>query len=312
MNIAIIGRTHILLETAKLLEKEGHQIKLVVTAREAPEYKASVADFRKFAKQIGAHFIKTQNINKEIAVLTKKNQIFNIEIGLSMNYPNVISQEIIDLFPLGILNAHLGNLPRYRGNATINWAIIAREPKMALCLQYMIGGELDSGDIVARQYKKITLKTKVTEFYDWMEEKMPTMVKETLAKLAKNPKYILEKQSTNPKDILRCYPRIPKDSKIDWKKSNIDILTLINASAEPFSGAYTFYNGQKIIIWDAELFFDEENYLAVPGQIAKINKKEGHLVVICGNGKIKITEIQIDNYRGIPSQRIKSIRKRFE
>jgi len=312
MNVAIIGRTHILLETAKLLEKEGHKIKLVVTAKEAPEYKVSVADYRKFARQIDAHFIETQNINKEIEFLTKKIRIFNIQIGLSMNYTNVIYQEIIDLFPLGILNAHMGNLPRYRGNATINWAIIAREPKMALCIHYMTGGELDSGDIVARAYKKITLKTKVTEFYDWMEEKIPIMFKDTLAILAKNPKYILEKQSTNPKDILRCYPRIPKDSQIDWKKSNVDILALVNASAEPFQGAYTFYNGQKIIIWDAELFFDEENYLAVPGQIADINKKGGHIVVICGKGKIKITEIQIGDYRGIPSRQIKSIRKRFE
>ena len=311
MNIAIIGRTHILLETAKHLEKAGYKIKLVITAKEAPEYKASVFDYRKFARKKEAYFIEAQNINKKVKILSKKIKKFDIQIGLSMNYISVISQEIIDLFPLGILNAHLGNLPKYRGNATINWAIINREPKMALCIHRMMGGELDSGDIITRAYKNITLDTKVTEFYHWMEEKMPVLFKDALIKLAKNPKYILEKQSRNPKDISRCYPRIPEDSRIDWRKNNVDILTLINASAEPFQGAYTFYDGKKIIIWDAELYFDKEKYLAMPGQIAEINKTDGYIIVICGQGKLKIKEIQIDNYRGIPSLKINSIRKRF-
>lgn len=311
MNIAIIGRTHILLSAAKHLREAGHKVKLIITAKEAPEYQASVLDYQKFAKKISAYFMETPKINEKIKDISKVVKKHDIQIGLSMNYVNVISQEIIDLFPLGILNAHLGDLPKYRGNATINWAIINREPKLALCVHRMVGGELDSGDIITRAYKNIALDTKVTEFYLWMEEKTPILFEDALVKLNKNPKYFLEKQSKKPSDILRCYPRIPADSQIDWQKNNVDILALINASTEPFQGAYTFYDDQKIIIWDAELYLDKEKYLAIPGQIAKIDQTDSSIILICGQGKLKIKEIQIDNYRGAPSPKIKSIRKRF-
>ena len=132
----------------------------------------------------------------------------------------------------------------------------------------------------------------------------------SVIKLQKDSSYVLEIQSKDAKDALRCYPRIPEDGKINWNKSSIEILRLINASNKPYGGAYCFYEDKKLIIWDAELFEDDEIYLSEVGQVANI-EKDGSIVVISGNGKLKIKEIEYDNFIGNPSEKIKSIRKRL-
>jgi methionyl-tRNA formyltransferase len=307
MRVAVIGRTEILYNTAELLLKNGYDIPLIITAKEAPEYTKTAKDFEELAKRIGAKFIYTTRPNDHIKEIIN----CSCNIGISINFPTIITQNVIDIFPLGILNAHGGDLPRYRGNACQAWAILNGEKRIGLCIHKMVGGELDSGDIIEREYLEIDINTKITKIYEWMSERIPYMFLNAIKKLEKNPTYILEKQSQDPKDALRCYPRIPDDGRIDWKKSNIEILRLINAHNKPYSGAFCFYEGKKLIIWDAELFEDEEIYLAVPGQVASV-EKDGSIIVITGNGKLKIKEIEYDGFIGKPAEKIKSIRRRLE
>ncbi len=309
MRVAIIGRTEILYETALKLLKNKYELPLIITAKEAPEYTKSVSDFEKLANETNATFINTAQINKPETIYKIKSS-GAIDIGISMNYVNVISQEVINLFRLGILNAHSGDLPRYRGNACQAWAIINGEEKIGLCVHKMVGGELDSGDIIVKDYFPININTKIGETHKWMASRIPHMFFDALRKLEENPNYILEVQSKNPQDALRCYPRIPGDGKICWQNSNTEILRLINASSEPYAGAFCDYDGQKVTIWNAELYEHDEAYLAVSGQISQINS-DGSITVICGRGKLKIKEIEINKIRIVPSQMIKSIRKRF-
>jgi methionyl-tRNA formyltransferase len=313
MKIAIIGRTEILYNTAELLLEKGYIIPLIITSKEAPEYTKTAKDFEKLAKKIGAKFLYAPKFtDKEIKVLKEVVNNYNDEwIGISVNYTGVIQQEVIDIFDLGILNAHGGDLPRYRGNACQAWAILNGEENIGLCIHKMVGGELDSGDIIERDYLSIDINTKITEVLKWMDQRIPQMFLNALNKLEKNNNYILEKQSTNPKDALRCYPRVPEDGWINWQDSNEKILRLINASNKPYAGAYCFYEDKKFIIWDAELYEDNENYCAIEGQIAEI-RYDGSIVVITGKGKLKINEIECDNFIGQPSKIIKSIRRRLK
>jgi methionyl-tRNA formyltransferase len=315
MKIAIIGRTEALYKTAELLLDKGYDIPVIITAKEAPEYTKTAKDFEELAKKIGAKFLYASKFtNKEIEVLKELVTVDSNDdkwIGVSMNYPGVIQQEVIDIFDLGILNAHGGDLPRYRGNACQAWAILNGEKNIGLCIHKMVGGELDSGDIIERDYLSIDINTKITEVLKWMDQRIPQMFLNALNKLEKDNNYILEKQSTNPKDALRCYPRVPEDGRINWQDSNEKILRLINASNKPYAGAYCFYEDKKIIIWDAELYEDNENYCAIEGQIAEI-RDDGSIVVITGKGNLKINEIESDNYIGKPSEKIKSIRKRLK
>lgn len=306
MKIAIIGRTEILYETVELFLSKGFLIPLIITSKEATEYTKTSKDFEKLANKIGAKYIYTNKLDEYKEEIKKT----NCEIAVSLNYSSIISQSVIELFPLGVLNAHGGDLPRYRGNACQAWAIINGEKKIGLCIHSMIGGEVDSGNIIDREYLDIDINTKITTIYEWFNHKIPKMFLISVIKLQKNPSYVLEVQSKNAKEALRCYPRIPEDGKIDWNKSSTEILRLINASNKPYSGAYCFYEDKKLIIWDAELYEDNEVYLAEVGQVSNI-EKNGTIIVITGNGKLKINEIEHDEFIGNPSEKIKSIRKRL-
>jgi len=305
MKIALIGRTEILFECANKLIKNGHNVVSILTSKEAPEYTRTSLDFELLAEKLNIAFQNTSNIENAKEMLLKS----GAEIALSINYSGIIPQEIINIFPLGILNAHGGDLPRYRGNACQAWAILNGEKKIGLCIHRMIGGELDSGDIIEREYLNININTKVTEAWNWMSERVPELLISAAEKLSRNPEYFLEKQSKNSVDALRCYPRIPSDGRIDWKKSNIEILRLINASNKPYAGAYCTYEDKKMIIWDAEIVKYVENYNAIPGQVMNIDSFG--IEIACGKGVLKVKKIEINNESYNPNKIIKSIRKRF-
>ena len=307
MRIAAIGRTEILYETIDLLIKQGHEIPLIVTSKEAPEYTNTSNDFKELADKIGATFIHTAQIETILATLENMPKI---DIAVSINYSGIIPQTVIESFPLGILNAHGGDLPRYRGNACQAWAILNGEEKIGLCIHSMIGGELDNGDIIARDYLSIDNTTKVTKIWRWMSERTPHLFRDAVNQLDNNSQYILEKQSTSPKDALRCYPRKPEDGKIDWNKSNLDILRLINASNKPYAGAFCSLEDHKLTIWDAELIDDNENYLAVAGQVTAIGIN--YIDVATGSGKIRLNKIEYNNKVTTPNTIVKSIRKRLK
>ena len=308
MKIGIIGRSKLTYDSMVLAKEEGHDITFIVTSKEAPEYSKTSSDFRKFAIKYDIPFLHDAKINVE--KLRQLTTMSSTELCISINYNGILNEEIINFFPNGILNAHGGDLPRYRGNACQAWAIINGEEKIGLCIHRMVGGELDSGDILGRKYYPININTKIGEVYKWFERDIPTLFLEVIEILKSNPSYMLETQSKDPLKALRCYPRMPDDGRIDWTQCAEQILRLINASSEPYSGAFSYdQKGRKVTIWRASLIQDNENYLAIPGQIAQIIN-EG-CVVISGRGKILLREVSIEDERGSPSEFFKSIRTRF-
>ena len=305
MRVAVIGRTEALFDAAAHLKSVGHEIVLIATSREAPEYTRTMEDFQDLAIAWGASFIATPKISDHLEVIQ---EIPDLDIAISANYVQVIPQDVIDCFRLGILNAHGGDLPRYRGNACQAWAILNSETRIGLCVHKMRGGELDSGDIVARDYLPIDINTKVTRAWAWMTERIPGLFAEALQSLAGNPHYVLERQSASSGQALRCYPRLPEDGRISWGSSASDILRLINASNKPYAGAYCDFDGAKLIIWDAALA-EHENFLAVPGQVSSIGC--GCVEIACGSGKLRIFSVECQGRVGTPDRFIKSHRQRL-
>ena len=305
MKVAIIGRTEILYKTIELLRSNSHEIVCILTAKEAPEYKRTALDFKNLAQQLRIPFAMGSKISDFHDFL----KAVNADIAVSINYSGIIPQSVINLFPLGVLNAHGGDLPRYRGNACQAWAILNGEKHIGLCIHKMIGGELDSGDIIAREYLNIYDHTKITEVYQWMARQIPELFTLSIKELEKNPKYVLEKQSKASKDILRCYPRKPSDSKIIWSHCVKKILRLINASNKPFSGAFCFYDDQLLTIWDACESNSVYEICAVPGQITQL--ENDFMEVACGKGKIIINNIEYLGERIIPKKFFSSTRNRL-
>jgi len=305
MKIAIIGRTEILYDTALLLREAGYDVVYILTAKETPEYTRTAQDFRALAEAWQIPFAQ----GAKIAQFSESLRDARADIAVSINYTGVLPGSIIDLFPLGVLNAHGGDLPRYRGNACQAWAILNGEDRIGLCIHKMIGGELDSGDIVARDYLTIDQCTKVAQAWQWMSARIPSLMKEAVENLFLDSGYILERQSKDPQDALRCYPRRPEDGRINWSKSAIDVLRLVNASNKPYAGAFCDFEGDKIIIWDAELVEEDENFCAVPGQVTTVGSD--FVEVACSTGKLRVLSVEVRGGVTTPNLIIKSIRKRL-
>ncbi len=304
MKIAIIGRNEILYETACRLYAVGHEIVCVLTAKEAPEYIRNAEDFRRLAEQWSVPYACSAKIIDYQNFLAAT----GADIAVSINYSGVIPSAIIDLFPLGILNAHGGDLPRYRGNACQAWAILNGEKKIGLCIHRMIGDELDSGDIIIRDYYPIDIETTVGDTLNWIRCVTPDLFVHALSKLQLDPAFILERQSKDHTQALRCYPRRPDDARIDWRKPALDIIRLVNASGHPYAGAFCFFEERKLTIWAAKLG-DDERFLAVPGQVTAINSN--YLEVATGDGKVRLTKLSFDGELVPPFEVCKSMRSRL-
>jgi methionyl-tRNA formyltransferase len=304
MKIAVIGRTKILYDTAFMLREAGHEITCILTAKEAPEYTRTAADFRILAEQWKIPFAQGSRILEHLDLLKASAS----EIAVSINYTGVVPHEVIDIFPLGILNAHGGDLPRYRGNACQAWAILNGEKKIGLCIHRMIGDELDSGDIIARDYYPIDIETTIGDALNWIERVTPDLFVHALSKLQLDPGFILESQPKDHALALRCYPRRPDDARIDWHKSAFDIIRLVNASGRPYAGAFCFFEDRKLTILEAKIG-DDERFLAMPGQVTAINSN--YLEVATGEGKVRLMKLSYNGELVLPFEVCNSIRYRL-
>jgi methionyl-tRNA formyltransferase len=290
------------------LVNNGHQIIGIITSRSNLESTINEDDIKNYADLINAKFVYDPKITAD--KLMSEFDFEQIDIGLSVNYTGIISGDVLNLFKHGVLNAHGGDLPRYRGNACQAWAIINGETNIGICVHKMIGNELDSGKIISRKYVDITIDTRIGQVYKVFDDEIPKLFLEAVEKLNQNYSFFIEKQSTNPNDILRCYPRTPIDGKICWDKPNDEILRLINASSEPYFGAFCNFKEEKMIIWRAKLFNDNERWIGIPGQIASI-LRTGEIIVLTGKGKLAIEEIEYKGVRCKPNTLIKSLRERL-
>lgn len=290
MRVALLGRTKILYNSIDVIRNAGHEVVLIGTCTAAPEYDIKETDFENKAKELGAVFFNNVHINSE--AITQLMKTARAEVAVSINWLTVIQNEAISCFKYGIINAHCGDLPRYRGNACPNWAILKGEKEYAISIHYMNPGELDSGDVLIKKKYPITKTTSIADIYSVMDKEIPVLFCNAVDMVCKG-NIQGEKQSRNPMDTLRCYPRIPTDSFIDWNNTCEDILRNIKASTRPFQGAFCFYDELKIYILDA----DSKNYpipcYVCPGQIICIDKSRGTVEIAASDGIIIIEKIMI-------------------
>ncbi len=305
MKIAVIGRTSWLYNTIIHLLQKGHEIVLIITCKASPEYSKKENDFKKIAQQYGIPFFQTVHLEEYVQII----QNCQADIAISVNWPTILGNEIIAIFPQGILNAHPGDLPRYRGNACPNWAIINHEKQIGLSIHYMNPGELDAGDILVKKYISIKHDTYITDIYKELEKLIPDAFAEAIDGIQKGTLKPIS-QDESKVEPLRVYPRIPKDSMIDWNKPAEELELLVRASAEPFSGAYTYWNSKKVIIWKAKAITLKQQYLASPGQVLW-KEKTGAVAVATGEGVLLLEEIQYQGKRDKTANILTSLRTRL-
>lgn len=297
MRVAILGRTHWLLASAKLIAVQGHTIALVATAKAAPEYLAREADFAAFAESHSAPFFASPDINGAEFVTALR--AADADIAISVNWPTLIRKEACESTRFGILNAHAGDLPRYRGNACPNWAILNGEPYVGLCIHAMDPKALDAGPIYARARFDLAPDVYIADVYAWLDRTIPPLFTQAVAN-AGQPGFVPEDQTSSVARPLRTHPRRPEDGRINWHCDAAAIIRLVRASSRPFSGAFTHLEGkERVVIWRASVATLDHDVVAVPGQILG-RTANGHSLVACGTGIVAIEEGECASGRPIP------------
>ena len=282
-----------LLETARQLIRNGHTVPLIWTCRSEEYYDAKEADYSSFAGEIGADFIDDIAINTDSNV--KRISSYGCDLAVSVNWLTILGPSVLRGFPFGVLNAHAGDLPLFRGNACPNWAIIAGESHVGLCIHQMLA-ELDAGPVLIRDKYSLNNDTYISDVYNWSESCVPAMFVDAVNGLASG-KVSAIPQTTDLSKTLRTYPRRPEDGHINWSMPTFAIHRLIRASSKPFSGAYTTLEGQqKMTIWRAEIVEHPGQFLAIPGQICY--RMDNDPVIACLDGVIRLTEIDLDGCAG--------------
>lgn len=202
------------------------------------------------------------------------------------SYNQILPPALIQLSVF--INVHYSPLPQYRGRANVNWAIINDEPCAAISI-HKISPDLDEGNILFQQLIPIGFDDTVTSIYEKLNEIQRQHLGEAVVKALNGDEGIPQ----NNAEATYCCTRLPEDGEINWSDSTKNIYNFIKALVFPFPGAYTYFQGKKLIIWQAKPVNNPPTYVGrIPGRVIGISKKEGYVDVLTGDGILRILEVQ--------------------
>ncbi len=237
---------------------------------------------KQFAIQNGIkNILQPQNIKEEEVFNTLK--AFNADLFVVVAYGQILPENVLNLPRYGCINVHGSLLPKYRGAAPIQWAIINGEQKTGVTIMYMEKG-LDCGDIILKR----EIEIQKDETYKSLYARMALIGADTLIdaiELIKNKSFKPEKQD----DIKATYaPMIQKETgHINWNNNSKDIINLIRGLND-IPAAYTIYKEEVFKIFLAK---EVDGYKGNNGEIVDIIPKEG-FVVKTNDTAILIKEMQ--------------------
>lgn len=208
------------------------------------------------------------------------------DVFVVVAYGQILSEKILNMPKYGCINVHASLLPKYRGAAPMQWAVINGEKTTGVTIMYMEKG-LDTGDMIIK--KEINIDREET--YGSLHDKMAPLGAEALIEALD----LIEKGNVTPQkqdDALSIYAKkIKKEfGEIDWNKNSNEILNLIRG-LNPVPCAYSFLDGEVFKIWNAEEFINKTNENQTAGTIICVLPKKG-FAVKTGNSALLITEVQ--------------------
>jgi len=308
MKFAALGRTRWLYDAIRCCVEHGHDLRLIGTCPAAPEYDVLPEHFESLARESGCpYFCDTTLHRPQYLALIAESEA---EIAISVNWLTIIGEEVIDRFPHGVINAHAGDLPRYRGNACPNWAIIAGEEFVVVTLHQMTP-ELDAGPVLLQRRFPLDRETYIGDVYDFMDRNIPDMFATVLDGL-ENGSIEPHPQRVEEVTPLRCYPRRPEDSVLCWSEPAEHLARVVRASAEPFSGAFTYLEGERLTVWRAHPERVLYDVLGIPGQVTERRPTSGEVAVLTGKGFLVLEEVETERLGRVPaSEVIRSTRARL-
>jgi len=269
----------------KLLEESENIVAIVAHPEQklSPEQGQNV---KTVAIEKGLPVIQPKDINSPKSAEWLKS--FMPDLFILSGYNQILKSNVLKIPRKGTINLHGGKLPEYRGVAPINWQIINGETVGGAAVLYVEEG-IDTGDIIISQEYSIGIEDTAKSVLDITLKIFPEMLLKAV-NLIKHGKVKPKKQ-----DLEKgCYytRRYMRDGRIDWKNMTaLEVYNLIRALVEPYPGAFTYNNGEKVIIWKASLL--KETIKGISGRV--VLRREGGVVVIAKDMGLLIELVQHEN-----------------
>ena len=208
-------------------------------------------------------------------------------------FGQILPEEILNLTPYGCVNVHASLLPKYRGAAPIQWAVIDGEKETGVTTMYMAKG-LDTGDMLDKVVVPIDPKETGESLHDKLSEAGGRLILETLTKLENGTAVRIPQN-----DAESCYAKmLTKElGEIDWNQSAAAIERLIRG-LNSWPSAYTHLDGKTLKIWDADV--EEGQADVAVGTVTEV--KKDCFYVQTGDGRLKINEIQLQGKKRMAVQ----------
>lgn len=237
------------------------------------DYRIKIPPIKIFAKQKGIKIFQPEKLKDENFIAELK--ALSPELGLVVSYGKIIPEAVLKIPKLGFINIHFSLLPKYRGAAPIQWAIIKGEKKTAVTAFWLDSG-LDTGPIILQKEIEILPE----DNYPTLQEKLISLGIEAMEEAL-----VLVKQGIAPKIFQQgessfAPPLKKDDGKIDWNQPAETIVNLIRGTY-PWPGAFTFFKNVKeemklIKIISAKVW--KQSFATPPGQVVAIDKGQGFVV----------------------------------
>jgi len=299
MKIVFMGTPEFAVPSLDMLVKEGYNVAAVVTQPDKPKgrgKKLAAPPVKEYALEKGIPVLQPEKV--KTAEFVNELKSINPDLLITAAYGKILPADVLDIPRFGCINVHASLLPKYRGAAPINWAVINGDKVTGITTMYTDIG-MDTGDILLKSEVEITDDMTAGELHDKLAVLGAKVLRDTLIEL-KNGTL---KRIPQSNEEATYAPMIQKDiGKIDWSKPAREIHNLVRGT-NPWPGAFTYYKGERMRIWKTRPEPDGTDAAAQngscrdykPGTICRI--KKDMLQVVTGDGILDVLEIQFDNGR---------------
>ena len=291
MKIVFMGTPDFARDSLKAVVEAGHDVKLVVTNPDKPKgrgMKMIPSEVKEYALEKGLNIEQPLKVRNNPEFVEKLKNI-NPDVICVVAYGKIIPKEILDIPRLGCINVHGSLLPKYRGAAPIQWAVLNGDKETGVTTMFMDEG-MDTGDMIEKEVVKIGDNETTGELWDRLSIVGANLLVKTL-KLLENGEATRKKQP----EKFTVAPMLKKEiAKIDWENYSSKEIKDLARGLNPFMGAFSYLNDKKIKIWKVEIV--EEKYDVDPGTVVVSDSKNG-LVISTIDGAVSVLDIQGENAR---------------
>ena len=297
MKILFMGTPDFAKESLEAVYNAGYEILGVVTNPDRPKgrgMKLVASPVKEFAISREMKVYQPEKVRNNVEFLEEMKSL-EPDVICVVAYGKILPQEILDIPRLGCINVHGSLLPKYRGAAPIQWAVLNGDKTTGITTMYMDIG-MDTGDMILKEEVEIGPDETTGELWNRLSKVGGQLLVKTLEQI---------ENGTAPRilqsDDFSMAPMLDKEmSKIDWENKTASEIKNLVRGLDPIMGTYSFLDGKKIKIWKVDVL-SEDNSNVENGTVIKADSKDG-LYIKAKDGIIKVLEIQGENAKRMSAQ----------